>query len=491
MDNTFEVRIWDLRERITKSAKGGRSAKKSYNVRWRVGRKSWSRTYPTKGLAESFRSQLLSALRNGEAFRQSDGLPVSMGREVREEDWFLFAQSYVDLKWTRAAAKSRSGNADALATATLAMLATDRGKPCDKVLRKALTGWAFNKSRRDSAKPAEIQRALKWLEQNTIPVSRLDDLSMVRAVLDQLALKMDGKPAAAKTVSRKRAVLYNALELAVERKLLEKNRVADIKWTAPKKNFAIDRRIVINPEQASTLLLAVEAQQVEGQLRRSMGPRLKAYFAVQYYAALRPEEAAMLVRGDLILPEEGWGELLLSQAAPIAGAAWTDNGARRDRRQLKQRGIGEVRPVPCPPPLTALLHEHLERYGTAADGRLFRSLTGADLAESTVSRVWDRARKSALTETEYKSVLAKRPYDLRHACVSTWLAAGVPSTQVAEWAGHSVDVLHRIYAKILAGQEASARERIERALGQSGGHATSTGRPQTPDDGRTEPDMAG
>lgn len=62
-------------------------------------------------------------------------------------------------------------------------------------------------------------------------------------------------------------------------------------------------------------------------------------------------------------------------------------------------------------------------------------------------------------------MLAKRPYDLRHVCVSTWLAAGVPSTLVAEWAGHSVAVLHQIYAKVIAGQEHAARERIGRALG--------------------------
>lgn len=36
---------------------------------------------------------------------------------------------------------------------------------------------------------------------------------------------------------------------------------------------------------------------------------------------------------------------------------------------------------------------------------------------------------------------------------------------MAEWAGHSVAVLHQIYAKVLTGQEASARDRIERALG--------------------------
>jgi integrase len=114
---------------------------------------------------------------------------------------------------------------------------------------------------------------------------------------------------------------------------------------------------------------------------------------------------------------------------------------------------------------------------------LFRSLVGGDLAESAAARVWGKARKAALTEEEYASVLGKRPYDLRHACVSTWLAAGVPSTQFTEWAGQSVAVLHRIYAKILAGQEASARERIERALNLPTEFETAN-RPQTLRDGQ-------
>jgi hypothetical protein len=40
----------------------------------------------------------------------------------------------------------------------------------------------------------------------------------------------------------------------------------------------------------------------------------------------------------------------------------------------------------------------------------------------------------------------------------------VAPTQVAEWAGHSVDVLLRIYAKCLAGQDEIARRRISEAL---------------------------
>ena len=62
------------------------------------------------------------------------------------------------------------------------------------------------------------------------------------------------------------------------------------------------------------------------------------------------------------------------------------------------------------------------------------------------------------------SPLARRPYDLRHAAVSTWLNGGVPPTQVAEWAGHSVAVLLDVYAKCLVGQDAMARRRVEAAL---------------------------
>jgi integrase len=120
--------------------------------------------------------------------------------------------------------------------------------------------------------------------------------------------------------------------------------------------------------------------------------------------------------------------------------------------------------VPCPPELTALLHEHLERFGTNADGLLFWGVRDGPLSESTYCRVWRSARTACLTAEQARSPLAARPYDLRHAAVSTWLNAGVPPTQVAEWAGHSVAVLLQIYAKCLAGQEELARARIAAAL---------------------------
>jgi integrase len=78
-------------------------------------------------------------------------------------------------------------------------------------------------------------------------------------------------------------------------------------------------------------------------------------------------------------------------------------------------------------------------------------------------KIFHKARAGAFIESETASLLARRPYDLRHAAVSTWLNAGVPAPQVAEWAGHSVDVLLRVYAKCISGQQAEAKRRIEEA----------------------------
>ena len=101
---------------------------------------------------------------------------------------------------------------------------------------------------------------------------------------------------------------------------------------------------------------------------------------------------------------------------------------------------------------------------TAPDGRLFRGEAGGLLSDTVYGRAWDKARHKALTKAEAASPLAERPYDLRHARLSTWLNAGVDPTQVAEWAGNSVAVLLRVYAKCISGHDTIARQRIEDAL---------------------------
>jgi hypothetical protein len=69
-----------------------------------------------------------------------------------------------------------------------------------------------------------------------------------------------------------------------------------------------------------------------------------------------------------------------------------------------------------------------------------------------------------LTPAQVASPLARRPYDLCHAAVSLWLNAGVPAPEVAERAGHSVDVLLRVYTKCVDGQQEITNRRVNDAL---------------------------
>ncbi len=142
---------------------------------------------------------------------------------------------------------------------------------------------------------------------------------------------------------------------------------------------------------------------------------------------------------------------------------------------MKHRSLKDTRHIPAHPDLVATLLRHCERYERGIDGHLFVTRTGprgaplagpygAPVSMGTAYRIWHRARELALTHEQYNSPLVRRPYDLRHACLSTWLNAGVPAPQVAEWAGHSVNVLLRVYAKCVEGQDEAAKRRIETVL---------------------------
>lgn len=70
------------------------------------------------------------------------------------------------------------------------------------------------------------------------------------------------------------------------------------------------------------------------------------------------------------------------------------------------------------------------------------------------------ALTAALTPAEAASPLMSVPYSLRHAAVSTWLRAIGDPAQVAEWAGHSVLVLLRVYAKCVRGTQTDSLQKI-------------------------------
>lgn len=465
MNTSYKVRIWAIKPR--KNAKGKVT---SYGVRWAVDGEEYYESYKVRAQAEGRRADLISAQRRGEAFDKESGLPQSLIQSRTEMSWYDFVCGYVDMKWPNAAATYRRTIAEALTAATPVMLKSGTGKPADVMLRSMLLGWAFNPQKRQQReKPDAVDATLSWIERNSLPLVAVMKPEIARAMHEAVVTRLDGKPGARTVARQRRMILNNALNYAVEQKLIDHNPVRSIKWTAPKPSRAIDRRRVANPIQARTILLAVK------EVQRS-GGRLYACYASMYFAALRPEEAVNLRENNVKLPEpewkdkeqkweHGWGDIYIEETAPHAGKDWTDSGKARDTRGLKHRERGEGRHVPCPPELTAILRDHLDTYKTDADGRLFRGIRGGEVPLITWNRVWQAARGATLTKEAVATPLAKRPYDLRHAAVSTWLNGGVPPAQVAEWAGHSIEVLLAVYAKCLDGQDQLAMRQVQHALG--------------------------
>ena len=384
MPLSHEVRIYNLTSRANR--------RRGHGVRWHVAGRQFSKWFEYRAQADSYRSRLMHALRRGEGFDTGTGQPESVVRERQSVTWYELACRYVDLKWPHAAAKTRTSTADALATVTPVMVASDRGKPGSAALRAALYGWAFHKTRRETVTlDGAAKAALAWVRDNSLKITVLDEnerrSALIRRALDTLALTLDGRPAAATTVARKRAVFYGVLGYAVELDILPANPIDKVTWKAPDVAEEVDRRVVASPRQVRALLAAVAEDH----------PELAAFFGCLYYGFLRPGEAVLLREANCAhLPDSGWGLLLLS--------------------------------------------------------------------ESVYVRAWQQARDKALTPAQADSPLAGRPYDLRHSGVTLALNAGVPAPEVARRAGHSVEVLLRVYAGCVDGQDPLWNGRIDDAL---------------------------
>jgi integrase len=450
---SYDVKFWKIKRNTS-------SKKPSYVVRWTVAGEPCSTTIRGSEMAENFLSDLRQAAKNGEWFDTVTGLPESMLKAKNARTWLEFAKAYVRVRWPHQAAKSREGVTDTFMTITPVLVTERKGQPHIDMLRRALREHAFMPEDRRAEPADDVRSALRWLETASQPISDLEEPRNVRAALEGLAVLLDGSAAATATFRRKRAVFHHALEYAVELGELSANPLDRIKWKPAKQNNVVDRRVVVNPSQARELLTAVTY------VGRTRGRMLAAMFACMYYAGLRPAEAAGLRARDCVLPEKGWGLITVAKTRPQSNKRFTDSGETYDERGLKHRADDEDRPVPIPPELNAILRRHIDTFGPASDGRLFYTRGDGIFSGSAYAGVWRTARTYAFTPRQVHSPLAGRPYDLRHAAVSLWLNAGVHAPEVAERAGHSVDVLLKVYAKCIDGQREVANQRIEEALMQ-------------------------
>lgn len=457
MPTSYNVRIFKLDTYVGKK-------RNTYYVRWRVEKQRHAEPFVNDTQADAFRSELMHAAKQGELFDVESGLPVkSLKAKKGYISSYKFFTGYVDMRWPKVSASQRKNTAHALMTVMVSLLKGEPHtfKPVE--VRTALREWAFNAERRDFA-PPEVKEILTWAERTAPRMSAWLDTEVVSAALDAVATKLNGKPVAKVSLRRDRTILFGLLKHAAVTHVLEQHPFELVEVPKIKSSRAIDKRSLLSESLAMRMLDWVKTH-------ARTGACLFAYFAVLYFAGLRPEEAVALRVKDLALPDDGsWGEITVYSPEPYVGSAWTDSGKPREaRKQLKGRDTGESRAVPAHPVLVRILSVYIAnpaprkvspRPPLKSNDRLFCGEHGGDLAESVIRRNWLNARAAILAEEDLSTPLAQRVYDLRHTCLTNWLNAGVPAAQVAAWAGNSVPVLLSTYVNCIAGTEEEMKRRV-------------------------------
>jgi integrase len=408
--------------------------------------------------------------------------PEPEPEEQPRASFLAFARKYAGMKWPDMSAKSRETIAQTLSALAIALVQDLPRRPDEDVLWRALSTYAFVPSLwPDDERPARISRspspygamkqpydqtrALAWIEKASIPFAALNETKTARLALDQLKVTRDGRKAAETYFRRRRSVLVNLIGYAIESGELDANPLARLNEKIPKTSGAIDRSVVFNPAQAAEMLAAIS---YVGSYHRARGRRLVVFFAMLFYAMLRPEEALNVHDYECVLPDDPsvWGIMRLAKTKPTAGRRWTDSGEIHDTRGLKARSESDVRRVPIPPVLVAIIRAHLAEFGTAPDGRIVTNERGGIPVASTYTRVWREARPLAFTPAQLASGFAENPYDNRHAGISVMLNAGVDATDVAERAGNSAEVIHRVYGHRTAGRDQINNLKVEAFLAE-------------------------
>ena len=176
---------------------------------------------------------------------------------------------------------------------------------------------------------------------------------------------------------RKRAVFRNAVSYAVELRLLDANPVNQTSNTTAVAQ-TVDRREDHRPHPGHRPARRRPRPQ---RPRRAPGSLLRLP-VLRLPAPLRSRHA----QGNrLPAPWPPLGPHRPGRLRRRAGKDWTDDGTARQQRGLKHRAQHETRSIPIPPVLVQMLRGHLKRYGTAPDGRIFRTARGGLIQDSAYS----------------------------------------------------------------------------------------------------------
>jgi len=305
-------------------------------------------------------------------------------------------------------------------------------------LRSDVTAWLRSGLTKCSKQLVEMPA---WVARWSLPVSSLGTAHCV-LLETELTTGDDGRPLGAKTASRNRIVAKTHLADAVAVGHLASNPWPTKKrrGSATKVKHAVDVRTLPTPADARAALASVVTHQP--------GSRgIHVLLSLVYFAGLRPSDAHGLYVEDLALPKQGWGSARILRAYTGIGEAWGDE------HELEGDTKTSVNhDVPLHPDLVEVLREYI---GDRINGPVVRTTKGNPPSLPNMLHSWRRAQGS---NSRWST------YDLRHAAVTTWLAAGVPIGEVARRFGHSPELLPSTYAGVLLGDIETSNARIEQTL---------------------------
>jgi len=215
--------------------------------------------------------------------------------------------------------------------------------------------------------------------------------------------------------------LRQVLDAAVQWEYLARN---PAKATGKNVKPTIIERIALEPADVDKLAGEVQS-------------RFAAAIIVGAWCYLRPSELLALERGDV-----NGNELRIRRTLDGSGGVKTSGKTRRS-----------LRPVPLPARAAQALAELPPRLDTRL---LFPAPSGGPYDACNWRRrefKWGR-EAAGLDE-------AVTPYTLRHSGISWALAAGIPPSDVARFAGTSVTMLETTYHHLLETSAEAARQRLD------------------------------
>lgn len=384
-------------------------ADRGWLVTVRVGTTRRSTSWPTKTAANRYAARLNSAVNAGEEFDPATGQPTGWATDGPQ----TVAAAAADLlaaKWPGLRATSRRALAEGCAHVVAACAPRNRAE----AYRVALLALADT-----DLTPADRDR---WRSvQQTSPPAGTIDLPRVCSII---ATNLDGTPAAATTVRRRRQALAQIVGQATG---------TPPTLPAPARGTRSRTTSRVKPSRIGTVaeaIAVIDAVPTDG---------AQVAFALMLYAGLRPAEACGL-RWDHV--DLDAGVLTVCETLPGGGAAYTDGGTPSDVQPPKWRTDGSARLVPIITPLRQLLSVVGPGRGLVAANRRGRPHTTSGLGQ-----LWAPARARA--GAGWPADRLATPYSLRHTHASLALNAGIPIPEMAARLGHAPSMLLDTYADII------------------------------------------